>query len=173
MSLAATVREFIAPLLEAQGLEFVDVEASTSLVRIYVDEPGGIGLDTLTEATEMISRALDDHDPVAGSYTLEVSSPGLERPLKTPEHFQRFVGSDVVVRAHGAAGGASPSERRIRGLLALADADGIAVETDEGVTERLAYRDIERARTVFEWGPNPKPGKASKKPKKNKRTPTP
>ncbi len=169
MSVVDAVRELVAPILDDNGLELVDVEANRGLVRIYIDKPGGIDLEVITEATESISRALDDHDPVPGSYTLEVSSPGLERPLKTPEHFQRFVGSDVSVRTRGTAGN---DGRRFKGLLALADETGIAIETDDGVTERLAYGDIDRARTVFDWGPAPKPGKAPKKPKK-KRTPTP
>lgn len=179
MSVVDAVRELVAPILDDNGLELVDVEANRGLVRIYIDKPGGIDLEVITEATESISRALDDHDPVPGSYTLEVSSPGLERPLKTPEHFQRFVGSDVSVRTRATAGSSadgtgteSKGERRVKGLLALADETGIAIETDDGVTERLAYGDIDRARTVFDWGPAPKPGKAPKKPKK-KRTPTP
>ena len=170
MSVVDAVRELVAPLLDDKGIELVDIEANRGLVRIYIDQPGGVDLEVLTDATEVISRSLDEADPVPGSYTLEVSSPGLERPLKTPEHFQRFVGSDVSVRARARAGEAG--ERRLKGLLALADEEGIAVETDDGVTERVAYHDIERARTVFEWGPAPKPGKAPKKPKK-KRTPTP
>lgn len=166
MSVVDAVRDVIAPLVASRGLELVDVEAGPGLVRVYVDQPGGIDLEVLTDASDVISRALDDHDPVPGSYTLEVSSPGLERPLKTPEHFQRFVGAQVKVRARPEASG----RRVLEGVLARADAEGIAVDTDDG-TEVVAYGDIDRARTVFEWGPSPKPGKTPKSPKK-KRTPT-
>lgn len=173
MGVVEAIRDLVAPLVDDYGLELVDVEAGRGLVRIYLDRPGGIDLEAIADATEVISRALDDRDPIPGSYTLEVSSPGLERPLKTPEHFQRFVGSLVTLRTHArGVHDQGRDERRLQGLLARADADGIAIETDDGVTERVAYGEIERARTVFEWGPGPKPGKVPKKPKK-KRTPTP
>jgi ribosome maturation factor RimP len=168
MSVVEAVRDVVAPLVENQGLELVDVEANGGLVRIYIDRPGGIDLDAITEATEVISRALDDRDPMPGSYTLEVSSPGLERPLTTPAHFQRFVGSQVKVRVQARG----EAERRLEGLLTAADEQGIAVETGAGTTERVTYRDIERARTTFDWGPGPKPGKAAKQPKQKKRTAT-
>jgi ribosome maturation factor RimP len=169
MSAAEAIRDLVAPIVDHKGLELVDVEAARGLVRIYLDKPGGIDLEAITDATEDISRALDDRDPIPGSYTLEVSSPGLERPLKTPEHFQRFVGTPVTIRTHAET---DRRERRLSGLLVRADDDGIEVEDEDGTTHRVAYGEVERARTVFEWGPGPKPGKAPKKPKK-KRASTP
>jgi ribosome maturation factor RimP len=91
-----------------------------------------------------------------------VSSPGLERPLRTPAHFTRALGGKISVKAvSGLEGG-----RRVAGTLVEADDDGILVDLDQpaGEQRRLAYDDIERARTVFEWGPAPKPGKAPKDP---------
>jgi ribosome maturation factor RimP len=98
----------------------------------------------VSEATRVVSAALDRHDPVPGRYTLEVSSPGVERTLRTPDHFERFVGTTVNVKTHPDVEG----ERRVEGSLEAADDDGIVV-----AGRRIAYADVERARTVFVWGP--------------------
>ncbi len=80
-----------------RGFELVDLElkraAGGRLVRLYVDKPGGIGLDELQSVSEEVSAILDAEDPIAGSYTLEVSSPGLDRPLKSEADYRRFTGS--------------------------------------------------------------------------------
>jgi ribosome maturation factor RimP len=135
-------------------LECFDVEFGGGRLVVLVDRPGGVDLDALTHATHRISAALDREDPVPGRYLLEVSSPGLERRLRTADHYRRFVGSTVSVKLVPAA--AEP--RRIKGELSAADDDGIAVSG-----RSVPYADIERAQTVFEWGPPPKPGKARSK----------
>ena len=131
------------------GVEVVDVVASGRLLRVLLDKPGGIDLDTLSTANRAISDALDRAEGVApqGSYALEVSSPGVERPLRTPEHFARFVGSEVAVRTRPGRG----SERRVQGTLVAADSEAIVVEGEEG-PRRIPLDDVERARTVFNWG---------------------
>jgi ribosome maturation factor RimP len=165
----------LAPALEALGLELFDVEITGSgrarTLRVFVDRPsragapggasgfGGVDLDAIAAATEAISPVLD-HDPVAaaalpGPYTLEVSSPGLERPLRTAAHFRSAVGSPISIKS--CAAGSSPVRRRA--VLLAADESGITLDVD-GVTEHLSYDDILQARTVFEWGPAPKPGRA-------------
>jgi len=104
-----------------------------------------------------VSSALDAHDPMPGSrYTLEVTSPGVERPLRTPSQFARAVGETVSVRTR--SGG--PGERRLAGVLVAADEDGFVLTgTELGADgRRFAYDEIERARTVFEWGPAARPG---------------
>jgi ribosome maturation factor RimP len=142
----------VAPVVEGLGLELVDVELRPGLVRVVVDRQGGVDLDSVSKATKELSGVLDSHDPMPGSrYTLEVSSPGLERPLRTPEQFARAVGEKVSVRTLPSAG----VDRRISGTLTVADSDGVVL-TGEGLPEdgsRIAYSEIERARTVFEWGP--------------------
>jgi len=79
-----------------RGFELVDVElkraAGGQLVRLYVDRPGGIGLDDLQSVSEEVSAILDAEDPIEGHYTLEVSSPGLDRPLRGEDDYRRFVG---------------------------------------------------------------------------------
>ena len=162
MDPAKRVSELIAPLLADQGLELFDVEFNAGTLRVSIDRPGGVDLDAVSAATEVVSAALDLHDPVPDErYTLEVSSPGLERPLRTPEHFRRFVGATVAVKTRPDVAG----ERRIEGRLDAADESGITV-----AGRTLAYADVERARTVFEWGPAPKPNAPSPKKKKAART---
>ena len=161
----------VAPVLAEIGLELFDVELTGSgrarTLRVFVDRPdhsggegagSGVDLDAITAATEALSPVLDADTRVAGvlsgPYTLEVSSPGLERPLRTPAHFRGAAGSVVSIKHRTADG--SPARRRA--TLVSADDAGVTVDVD-GATEHLAYDDILQARTVFEWGPAPKPGK--------------
>jgi ribosome maturation factor RimP len=143
------VRVLVEPLVEDLGLELFDVELKAGILRISVDRDGGIDLDAVSSATQRISEALDqaDPDPIPGRYSLEVSSPGLERPLRTPAHFRRYVGTTVSVKTHPHVEG----ERRLEGTLEDADDLGITI-----AGRRLAYDDVERARTVFTWGGQPK-----------------
>lgn len=146
------VRAVVGPPLTEKGFEVVDVERQGPLLRVtvdllvgpgdQVDRPGGIDMEAVTEATRLINDLLDRHDLVGEKTTLEVSSPGIERPLRTPEHFKRFVGTEVAVKAKPGTEG----ERRLTGVLEAADDEGVVV-----AGRRLAYADIERARTVFVW----------------------
>ena len=149
MDPATAVRALVEPVLEADGLELVDVLFARGSLQLFVDRPGGVDLDAISAVSATVSRLLDEDDPLPGRYTLEVSSPGLERPLRRPEHFRRFVGTTVAVKTMPDVEG----ERREQGVLEMADDEGIVV-----AGRRLSYDDIERARTVFEWGPAPKPG---------------
>ena len=171
MGPAEVVRDLVEPLLIDDGLELVDCELKPGLLRITVDGPEGLDADTLGQTSRRLSRLLDDRDPIEGRYTLEVSTPGLERTLRTPEHFRRAVGALVSVRTHPETDG----ERRVKGTLTSADDAGIVVttttESDRQSSRTIAYADIERARTVFEWGPQPKPGsKPTKKAAQKKAT---
>lgn len=145
MSAGERVRGLIEPLLDEQGLEVVDVEHSGATLRITVDraEGGGIDLETVAKASEVVSGALDRADPIPGRYTLEVSSPGIERPLRTPAHFRSHVGSTVAIKTRPGTEG----DRRVEGTLEAADDVGATV-----AGRTLPYADIERAHTVFSWG---------------------
>jgi ribosome maturation factor RimP len=116
-----------------------------------------IDLDALAEANKAASRALDELDPLPGRYTLEVSSPGVERRLRTPAHFARAINEVVTLRTHSGA----ETPRRLQGTLVAADTDGIVLAGTDvpSGSISLRYDQIERARTVFEWGPTPKPGR--------------
>ncbi len=116
---------------------------------------GGITLDSLSLATRLISRELDHEDPIAGHYTLEVTSPGLERQLRTPAHYQREVGKTITIRLRDPH--ADP--RRFQGALTAADDRTATLLLDDGTERVVSIDDVDKARTVFEWGPKPKPGK--------------
>lgn len=147
------IRAMVAPLLDAEGFELYDVEETGGVLRVLVDRPGGIDLDAVAAATRLLSDAIDEADALAGPTTLEVSSPGLERPLRTPAHYARAIGTRINVKTVPGTEG----ERRFEGTLAEADDESFTVEGDGGV-RALGYHEVERARTVFEWGGQPRPG---------------
>jgi ribosome maturation factor RimP len=165
------VRLLVAPIASDLDLDVYDIERRSAVLRITLDtkpgSPGGITLDTLSLATRLISRELDHVDPIVGAFTLEVTSPGLERTLRTPEHFQREIGKDITVRLVGDAV-TSGAERRIDGKLVAADATSFTLLTGSGEQRIIDVSAVDKARTVFEWGPKPKPGKAPDKPKHEK-----
>jgi ribosome maturation factor RimP len=136
------VRAVVEQPLAEQGFEVVDLERQGSTLRVTVDRAGGVDLEAVTEATRLVNELLDATDLVGERTTLEVSSPGIERPLRTPEHFRRFVGTEVAVKLRAGVEG----DRRLAGVLEDADADGVVVGG-----RRVAHADIEKARTVFVW----------------------
>jgi ribosome maturation factor RimP len=173
MAVVDQVRELVLPLLPAHEVELYDLDVKGPLVRVIVDREGGVDLEALAAVTREVSRALDEADPIVHRYTLEVTSPGVERPLRTPEQFQRALGEVVNVKTKPEVEG----DRRVQGVLDAADERGITVrleaaagstpgddgaptEAADTAARTLAYDQIERARTVFEWGTPAKPGKA-------------
>jgi ribosome maturation factor RimP len=161
----------LEPALARRGYELFDVtltgQGRTRVLRVAIDRDGGIDLDAITEATEAVSAVLDGDDSlVAGPYALEVSSPGVERRLRRPVHYGRAVGETVTVKTHDVDG----VVKRLRGVLLAADdaADGgITLEADDH-QQRIGYDEIDGARTVFEWGPAPKPARAGKNKKRSR-----
>jgi ribosome maturation factor RimP len=153
MGTSERIAELVEPILHDRGHELYDVELTGATVRVLVDHQGGVALDDLEQVSREISAVLDEADPLPDRFYLEVSSPGLERPLRRPDHFRAAVGTKVKVKTNPTVEG----ERRVDGTLTDADDDGFTVDTDTG-PRRLAYGDVERARTVFEWGGQPKPG---------------
>jgi ribosome maturation factor RimP len=149
MSAAERVQVLVAPILEAEGLELYDLQLDGPLLRVLVDRDGGADIDAIARVSRALSRALDEHDPIDGHYTLEVSTPGLERPLRTPDHFARATGTTVKVKTRPGTEG----ERRVQGVITTADDTAVTVQDDAGQTHTVRYDDIERARTVFVWGP--------------------
>ena len=146
------VRDLAEAVVRRKSLRLWDVEMSgrpgNSVLKVYVDsEAGGIDLDTVAEVSEEISRGLDLHDPIPGRYTLEVSSPGLERTLKERRHFELSLGSKVVLKTREVIVGNS---HRIDGEIAAVDDEAVKVTTDRGAVE-VPLGEIKSARTVFEW----------------------
>jgi ribosome maturation factor RimP len=161
METTERVRLLIGPLVEQAGVELYDIEYSGGVLRITVEQQGGVGIDVIGQLTRKISHLFDEEDPLPGHYTLEVSSPGLERTLRTPEHFAGAVGSLISVKTRPGVEG----DRRVKGDLVASDADSITIapaNADPGTRRVLALADISTARTVFEWGGQPKPGAGSK-----------
>ncbi len=163
--------------IERLGVELVDVEFTGATLRILVDtqhEPltGGVDTATLASVNRTIGPILEEADPIPGRYTLEVSSPGVERRLSRPDHYRRAVGEEVVVKLHPDVA----AWRRLRGRLVDADQERFTLvvferdgsPTAASETETIAYGDVNRTKTVFVWGPAPKPRSNSKK-KRGKR----
>ena len=134
----------LSPRAEAEGVEIVTVEIvgakKAPTIRVFIDTPGGVGFDELASAQAWINAIMDELDPFPGAYTLEVSSPGIDRPLRTPEHFARFAGETAVVKTAAPLDGRSAFTGTIAGV-----ADG-AVELDvDGIAFRIPVSDIKRA----------------------------
>lgn len=159
MAITDRVTDLVVPILEPFDLYLYDVEMAGSTLRITVNAEGGVNLDRLAEVTRLISATFDEVDPMPGKYTLEVSSPGLERRVRTVEHFQASIGEVLNVKLGPQVDG----PRRLRGELKSADDEQIAVCDTDGVEHILSMADITKATTVFEWGPAPKPGQSGSK----------
>lgn len=159
---SGALRAVVEPVVASLGLELVDVKVvgagRSRTLRVTVDHPEVVDLDTLAAANRPVLDALDTAAVLEGPYALEMSSPGLERPLRRPGEFRRFLGTTIALKTHEVVSGA----RRHRGALVEADDEGIALEVD-GQRRRFPYGGIAQARTVFEWGPPPKPGGPGKR----------
>jgi ribosome maturation factor RimP len=166
------VTSLVAPIVTDLGLDLYDIEYTGGIVRIVVDTqpggPSGVSLENIALITRLVSREFDHSDPVPGRYTLEVTSPGLERTLRLPRHFVREVGKTIAVRLSTALDG----QRRIQGDLVSASDDTIVVRlADNALTEvTIPLSIVERAKTVFQWGPTPKPGTTASATKSKKST---
>jgi ribosome maturation factor RimP len=141
------LKQLLEPTIERLGYEVVDVEVRLGvgggLVRLFIDKPDGVDLDDCEKVSVAVSALLDVEDPVPGNYNLEVSSPGLDRKLTKPSHFQRFAGETVKVQTRFPIEG----RRRFRGTLVSSDDENIVVEVD-GESHSLPLKTIDTARLV-------------------------
>lgn len=144
-ALLARVAEVSAPALAAEGLEFLAVRSATGsgapLVRILVDKPGGVGIGDLTHASRHLGDLLDVAVDREAPYRLEVSSPGPDRPLVTPDHFRRFLGKTAKVRTREPASG----RKSFTGAILDASGEAVFLEVD-GVKTEIPFGEIESAR---------------------------
>jgi ribosome maturation factor RimP len=125
-----TLSEIIAPAVAVEGYEFVGLEylgqGKHSLLRIYIDTPQGITITDCEKVSRQVSAVLDVAEPITGEYTLEVSSPGLDRPFFTLEQMNRFVGKAIKIRLHIAQNG----QKNFSGKLVAIEAENIILEID-------------------------------------------
>jgi ribosome maturation factor RimP len=145
----------VEPLVRARRCTLYDLEmvgrGATQVLRVTIDAPSGVDTDTLEAISRLVSRALDEAELIPGRYSLEVSSPGLERSLKRPEHFASVVGrDDLTARVKVKEG---DEVNVLEGVVAEAGEDGFRLETSEGDAVDVAYDQVVSARTVFHWGP--------------------
>ena len=144
-----TLLALLEPPVQALGYELVDLEArigGNGLLRIFIDQDDGIDIDDCESVSRQLSAFLDVEEPLPGGYTLEVSSPGLDRPLRTAEHFERFAGHEAKIRlAVGREG-----RRNFKGRLCGVEEAEVMIEVD-GQTWRLALADIATAHLVPEF----------------------
>ncbi len=154
--------------LECAGVEWLPSQGQ-GMLRVYIESPEReVDIDDCEAASRELSAMLDVEDPVSGRYVLEVSSPGLDRPLFTIEQFRRFDGEEVKVVLSAPMDG----RRRFRGRLKGVDDNTIHMELDDGTTVDIEHVAVESARIVPDWvalglAPAPKPGGADKRKKKS------
>jgi ribosome maturation factor RimP len=140
----------LEPIVETLGYELVDLEfvpqGRDSVLRMYIDQVKGIGLEDCATVSKAVGSLLEESDPIPGHYSLEVSSPGLDRVLRKRAHYDRYVGSRVHVQLVSPMDG----RRRFTGALRTVGEAEVTVEVD-GKTFRLPFRLIQKTRLVPEY----------------------
>ncbi len=144
---AERLRALVEPAVARLGFEVVDIEfiSGQKTLRIYIDGPAGIDVDDCARVSRQVSALFDVEDPIPGHYTLEISSPGLDRPLARPADFTRFTGSMVKIKTALPVDG----RRNFQGRLLGWDGERVSLEIDETRYD-LAFENIEKARLVPE-----------------------
>ncbi|MCX8049570.1 MAG: ribosome maturation factor RimP [Methylohalobius sp.] len=141
----------LAPVVEGLGYELVGMEWDTSarrrVLRLYIDAEDGIRLDDCERVSAQVSAVLDVEDPIAGAYLLEVSSPGLDRPLFTLDHFRRFAGQKVQIKLKKPMGG----QRRFAGMIVQVKNDLVVLIGEDGREIALAFADIDKAKLLPDY----------------------
>ncbi len=146
-------RQVAEPILSGEGLELVDVEFLREregwVLRLFIDKPGGVGLDDCATASHAVETALEVEDLIPHEWRLEVSSPGLNRPLKKPDHFRRVAGQKVKVKTYGPIG--DPPRKHFSGVLREVGQDAVTVEVEGAGAFHIPFRDIAKANLEFEF----------------------
>lgn len=149
-NIAGIVRELIQPVADEMGYILWDVEyvkeGAEMVLRITIDQDAGIGIDDCERLHRAIDPMIDEADPIENSYRLEVSSPGVERTLSRPEHFQKCLGEQVEVRLYAPLNG----QKKIVGTLTGADENTITVAVEEN-TVTLENQQWAKVTTIFAW----------------------
>ena len=144
------LNELVKPLVEDLGYEFVGLEYNSnpknSVLRIYIDHENGVGIDDCENVSREVAALLDVNDPIKGHYNLEISSPGLDRPLFTPAHYRQFTGNVVQINLFAPQDG----RRKFSGPILDADENGVRMEQD-GSEVTLDYGNIAKAKLVPDY----------------------
>ena len=153
MSARDNLEPMLGPTIEGLGYELLGIERRRSdgalLLRIYIDSPEGITLSDCERVSGQVGDLLDAEDAIAGAYTLEVSSPGMDRPLFTLEHYRQYLGALVQMRLRGLVGG----RRRLTGTLISVDGEVVTILCADGAEDQcipIPFAMIERTRLVPE-----------------------
>ena len=150
MSSSQRLNDLLQPLVQQLGYEFVGLEylnnPKQSVLRIYIDGDDGVGLEDCETVSREVAALLDVEDPIRGHYNLEVSSPGLDRPLFTPEQFERFAGEEARLTLFAPVDG----RRKFKGVIDGADASLVRLNVD-GETVELEHANIAKARLVPDY----------------------
>lgn len=163
--LADDLADWGAPVFEELGLSVWDIEVTSGRVVVMVDRPGGVGLDEIARCTWGLSAILDERDPIGGRYTLEVSSPGLERRLRTVAHRRAAVGETVKCKFRDVEG----TTHRVDGVLSDVDDDALVIDAATGPVT-VPHAGVTSIRTVFVWPPKTR-ATADDRPKPREATP--
>lgn len=141
-----TLKRILTSVVEAMGYEWVGMEfhprRANALLRVYIDSATGITLDDCQRVSHQLSGVLDVEDPIAGQYTLEVSSPGLDRPLFEAQHFERFAGAEVRLQLRELLNG----RRKLIGRLGGMRGGAVVIVDSEGQEWQVPIERIEKAR---------------------------
>ena len=150
-SYESRVEAFLLPLMEENNFELVDVEyvkeAGTWYLRAYIDKEGGIAVDDCEVISRRLSDWLDKEDFIDDSYILEVSSPGLGRPLKKEKDFARSIGKEVDIRLYRAR----DKQKDFTGILTEYDKDSVTIETEDETRLTFERADIALIRLAFDF----------------------
>lgn len=146
MKVNHAIHDLIEPVVEGMGFELVGVEfdGHQRVLRLYIDHPDGIGLEACSKVSYQVSGVLDVEDPIPGRYQLEVSSPGMDRPLFKRAHFERFEGAVIRIQVVRPIEG----RRRYKGTLSAIEGEEIVLTDEEGKVFRIPFSQIDRARLV-------------------------
>nr|WP_294469245.1 ribosome maturation factor RimP [uncultured Sellimonas sp.] len=143
--------ELLIPILEKYEFELVDVEyvkeAGTWYLRAYIDKPGGIAINDCEVVSRELSDLLDQKDFIEDSYILEVSSPGLGRPLKKDRDFERNIGEEVEIRTYRMIG----KQKEFTGILEEYDSDSVTISYEDGSRQKFDRKEIALIRQAFDF----------------------
>ena len=149
-SVSETIAAIIEPIIDQMGMELVEVEFKKEqdrwVLRVFIDCEGGVQLKDCERVSREIGPVLDVEDPVVHPFTLEVSSPGLERPLKKPVDFERFKGKLARIKLYTPIDG----EKTVHAHIQAVEADGIILDKG-GETIRIPFTKIAKANLEIEW----------------------